>query len=403
VARVLMIAYTSYASDGRVQRHAQALAQRGDHVDVICLENSQPRDPCGVNVIGLRQRRYRGSSRSNYVRSYLRFFAAAALTALRLSLRRRYHLAIVCTMPDAAVLCAIPSRLLGAKVVLDMHDTMPELYRDKFGGQRGAIGARLLTLEERASTWFAHRVLAVHDLHRARLESAGVRAGKIRVVLNVPDPRIFTPARGNAAANGAGPQFTIVCHGTVAHRLGLDVALHALAMLGARCPDVRLLVIGSGDYLAEAKAMVIRLGLEPRVRFLPPVPLEHLPQVLCHADLGLVPNRASSATHLMLPVKMLEYAALGIPVVAARLRTIEHYFGADSVRFFEPGSAAALARAIEELRANRQRRLELACNARRVLEQISWDVQRVRYFDALDSLLNRGRGEPGDAVRLDAS
>ena len=86
----------------------------------------------GVNVIGLHVR-YRGASRSRYVRSYLRFFAAASWMALRLSLKRRYDVAVVCTMPDAAVLCAIPTRLAGTRILLDIHDTMPELYSDKFG------------------------------------------------------------------------------------------------------------------------------------------------------------------------------------------------------------------------------------------------------------------------------
>ncbi len=399
MARVLMIAYTTYVNDGRVKRHAQALAERGDHVDLICLENFQQGAHNGVNVIGLKQRRYRGSSRSSYMRSYMRFFAGAAMRACLMSLKRRYDVVIVCTMPDAAVICAIPLKLLGSKVVLDIHDTMPELYCEKFGGTRGAIGASVLRLEERVSTWFANRVLAVHELHRRRLVDAGVSSRKIRVVLNGPDPRIFVPSR-----NGHTPrkEFTVVCHGTVARRLGVDVAIEAMAILRDRLPDARLLLLGSGDYLPHAKRIVSSLNLEQRVRFLPPVTIEQLPEILSHAAIGLVPNHASDATHLMLPVKLLEFATLGIPVVAARLLTIGHYFPDASVRFFEPGNAVDLAAAIEELHASPCRRRELANNARAVMERINWERQRGRYYEAIDSLFENRAWSQAETAHLDA-
>ncbi len=383
-----MIAYTSYFTDGRVKRHAEALVERGDQVDVICLANTPVGESRGVRVIGLEIPRYRGASRASYIRSYLRFFTAAAFTALRLSLAERYNAVIVCTMPDAAVLCAIAPKMLGSKVVLDIHDTMPELYRDKFGGRRGALGARLLVLEERASAWLADRVLAVHDLHRARLEHGGIPPEKIRVVMNLPDPRIFVPHDNGCASNG---RFTLVCHGTVTHRLGLDIAIRALHILRDRLPAARLMVIGAGDYLAEAQCLVETLELERMVDFIPPVPVERLPEILAGGMVGIVPNRACSATHLMLPVKLLEYATLGIPVIAARLRTIEHYFGPNAVRFFNAEEPEDLAAAIEELYRRPERRAELARSASEVVLRLSWANQLRQYHDAIDSLLRDKR------------
>ncbi len=385
--RVLIIAYSSYVRDGRVKRHAEALARRGDHVDVICLADAQLRSANGVTAIGIEMPRYHGASRFGYVASYVRFFTRAAAIALRLNRAQRYDVVIVCSIPDAVVLCAVPLKLLGSRVILDVHDTMPELYRDKFGGSRGALGARLLMLEERMSASLADRVLAVHDLHRIRLESAGIPSHKIRVVLNSPDPKIFsrTPNRRNA---GAG--LTLVCHGTVTRRLGLDVTFKALELLGDKSAGMRLMVIGRGDYLVQAKAQVAAMELQDRVSFVAPVPIEELPELLRQADVGLVPNRPSAATHLMLPVKLLEYATLGIPVIAARLCTVEHYFGDDAIRFFEPGNPAALAAAIAELQANRERRAALASRASEVAETLSWKHQSERYFDAIDSLIGAG-------------
>jgi hypothetical protein len=151
MARLLLIAYTTYIRDARVKRHAEALVARGDTVDVICLAPDQAANFNGVNLLALAMPRYRGSVKTGYMRTYLTFFLRASLLTARLSLKHRYDLVIVCTMPDAAVLTAMVPRLLGSKVLLDIHDTMPELYLEKFGDQGGAWGAKLLRVEECAS------------------------------------------------------------------------------------------------------------------------------------------------------------------------------------------------------------------------------------------------------------
>lgn len=387
--RILLIAYTTYAHDGRVKRHAEALAERGDQVDVICLADGAGTNGYGVNLIGLRIPRYRGASRSGYLGSYVRFFARAALVAARLSLKQRYDLVMVCTMPDAAVLCALMPKLLGSKVVLDVHDTMPEIYLEKFGGRRGALGARLLMLEERSSAWLADRVLAVHRLHDLRLQQAGIAADKIRVVMNVPDPRLFAQ-QSNGRANGE--PFVMVCHGTVTRRLGVDVAFAALKQVLPHIPGAHLRIIGGGDFLPEARRLVEELGLQQAVTFEDLVPIERLPGLLEHAAVGLVPNHASSATHLMLPVKLLEYAMLGIPIIAARLRTIEYYFSEEAVRYFRPDDAADLAQAILELYRAPQVGQRLACRARQVIDTLGAIRQREQYYLAIDSLLTGQEG-----------
>ena len=361
MANVLIIAYTTYIHDGRVKRQAEALTSRGDRVDVICLASEEPASRNGVNLIVVPMPRYRGSSRSGYALSYLRFFARASLIAFRLGRRKPYDVAIVCTMP--------------------------ELYQEKFGDRKGRLGARLLMFEERSSAWLADRVLAVHDLHRRRLEEAGVPAEKIEVVMNAPDPQIFK-AQNHCASNG---DLTLVCHGTVTQRLGVDISLHAMCLLLPRLPRVRLRIIGTGDFMAEAQRLVQTFNLGENVSFDAPVPIDSLPMALEGATLGLVPNHVSRATHLMLPVKLLEYAALGIPVVAARLRTIEHYFRDDEVCFFEPGDAVDLANQTERLCLHPEERAGQTERARSAVERLSWTNQRERYYQAIDSLIASSR------------
>lgn len=391
MARVLIIAYTAYARDGRVKRQAEALTSRGDQVDAICLADGNVADTHGVRVTGLKLPRYRGASRINYLRSYINFFTRAAAIAVRRSIKERYDIVIACTMPDAAILSALPCRLFGSKLVLDVHDTMPELYLDKFGGWLGRIGARMLMLQERLSARLADQVLAVHDLHAERLHQSGVPESKLVVITNSPDPRIFPTADSDRQPRrtepGDGP-FSIICHGTITRRLGLDTALAALASLHARFPLIRLRVIGAGDHLNEVKALSRSLGIESAVSFEPPVPIQELAAKIGEANVGLVPNHASSATHLMLPVKLLEYVAVGIPVICARLRTVEHYFDEKSVRFFAPNNPSQLAHAIEDLYLDPALRDSLSNSAAKVVKSFSWPVHSRRFCNTVDSLLN---------------
>jgi len=390
VARALVIAYTTYIHDGRVKRHAEALARRGDQVDAITLAAGQTGLINGVNVIGLEIPRYRGSSRTSYVKSYINFFIAAARKAMELSRDRPYDLAIVCTMPDAAILSALALRRAGTKLVLDVHDTMPELYRDKFPGWLGAVGVPIMKLEERLSAWCADLVLAVHEPHRQRLAEYGIRADKLRVVLNSPDDRIFVP---DGAVIKDPTTFTVVCHGTITHRMGLDLAVRAVNQLRDRIPQLRLLAIGAGDYLGVIRRLVAELNLQDRVIFKDMIPIEELPKVLQTADVGLVPNRESSATHLMLPVKLLEFAMMGIPAIAPRLKTVEYYFGNGAVRFFNPGDINGLADAIEQLYRSPELRKSYAENAREIVDRISWPNQRGEFYRAIDSILPRQESE----------
>ena len=300
-------------------------------------------------------------------------------------------------MPDLAILSALPCRLFGSKLVLDVHDTMPELYLDKFGGRQGRIGARMLMLQERLSARLADRVLAVHDLHAERLHQSGVPQRKLVVIANSPDPRIFPVADTNGQSRrvrsepGTGT-FSIICHGTISRRLGLDTTLAALALLHHRFPLIRLRIIGAGDYLDELKALSRKLRVESAISFEGPVPIQDLAAKLGEANVGLVPNNESSATHLMLPVKLLEYATLGIPVICARLRTIEHYFSGKSVRYFSPNNAGQLARAIQDLYLDPALRDSLSSSAANVVKGISWPIHSQRFCAAVDSLLTNQKG-----------
>ena len=370
--RALILGYLTYRGDARVKNQVRVLVENGYLVDLICLAEDSGGNVDAANLLGIDVPHYRGSRTLRYIRSYSNFFLRAITKTTLLSIRRRYNVAIACNMPDFLVLCLMAPKLRGARIVLDVHDPMPELFGVKFGRPPGSLGERALRIEERVSCWFADRVLATHGLHARRLQSAGAPARKLRTVVTAPSPALF---RYSTSPLNRGTSFRLVYHGTIAPRLGVEVAIRAMSRLRGTIGNIELLLLGRGDGLEAGQRLTCELDLQSLIRFEPPIAVEALPERLRGCAVGIVPNRKNAATEIMLPVKLLEYAMLGIPVVAARLAPITQYFDNDSVEFFEPDSPEDLAQAVARLYRKPARCASIAANANRIARELcaGWD------------------------------
>jgi glycosyltransferase involved in cell wall biosynthesis len=371
---ICMIAYTNYAIDARVRREAETLAANGFRV--TCLTNRNQSTATryvlnGVEILELAVPKYRGKSTIAYVLSYVRFMAAATVACLGRLIKGEIDAVHVHNVPDFLVFAAVLPRLAGKKVVLDIHDSVPETFATKFSSN--TVLRKALCLEERVSAAIAHKVICVNHPQRDVLVARGIPTSKTFVSMNVPDPRIF---RASAAAHSPNGHFNLVYHGTMAERLGVDLVIRAVASLRERIPCVTLHLWGGGDDLPAFQRLANELGVQDRVSFKPKgFPLEELPSRLGAMDLGVVGNRSNVATDLMLPVKLLEYVSLGIPAVVPRLRTVDHYFSEDMVSYFQPEDVSSLAEAIYRMYCQpsvRRRQAELASE---FLEQHGWDRQ----------------------------
>jgi len=133
--KVCMVGYT-ISWDPRPRREAKALIARGDEVDFICLRRSgEKRHETikGVNVNRLPIKKHQGSSILSHIFGYLSFFILAFFNLNILYFEKKYRIIHIHTLPDFLVFVALIPKLFGAKVILDMHDPMPELYAAKFG------------------------------------------------------------------------------------------------------------------------------------------------------------------------------------------------------------------------------------------------------------------------------
>jgi len=385
--RVGMVHLSNLRLDSRVQRQARALAERGDEVELVCLgEREELRAGAGViRVHPVASEKTQGGA-SAYVRGYASFLARAAARLAALDLRRRFDVVQTHNMPDLIVATALVPRLRGTPVILDVHDTFPELFATKFGRPHDDLLARLLRAEERASAALASRVVVVTEQARRRLEGRGVGLGRTTVVMNSPDERVFGAPRAPRTWPAKGP-LRILYHGGLAPRFGVETAIRAVGLLSEQLPEVHLRVCGSGqerDRLAALAEQVAPgcVDVAPE-----PVPFERIPGELERAHIGVVPTLHDAFTELLLPVKLLEYVHMGLPVVSSRLPCICDYFGEGEVSMFTPGDPHELAAALRELCLDPGGARRRASLASRRLQEITWERQRERYLALVDELV----------------
>ena len=386
-----MVHYSDFVVDSRIQRQARALAERGDRVDCVCLNEDAEFD-VGEGKIALHRAsasKPRGGARA-YLEGNARFLAGAARKVSALDRSGRFDLIEIHNMPDALVFSALRPKLRGTPMILNFHDTFPELFATLFDRPPNHPLVRLIRAEERVSAALADGHVFVTDEARELLKLRGIEAKHTQVVMNTPDERVFGERREPKAPPGEGA-LRVVYHGGLAGRFGVETLVRAVAMLRGRGEDVELDVYGSdaeaANRLASAAAEVAPEG----VRIAPqPTPVEEIPARLAAADLGVVPTLRDDFTELLLPVKLLEYVHMGLPVVASRLPVIERYFG-DDVLLAEPRDAASIAAAIEGVRADPVAARMRAGRASKRLAKIEWRQQRQGYLQLVDGLVSRVR------------
>src|SRR5215469_15252067 len=266
--RVAMVTFSSYPFDPRPRRTIDALVGAGATVDLICLgDEKAPRHEAhnGVNVLRVPLKHPRRGKVEYAVRYGLFILYSGLLFAFR-SLRHRYDLFYVHNMPDILVASALIPKALGAKVVLDLHDPMPELMKTIFHVSEESRSVQLMKRLEKWSINRADLVIAVNLACKWIFSSRSCSSEKIAVVMNAPDGKIFPfrEATANLAENRDTKRpFVIMYHGSLVERNGLDVAIDAVARVRQRIPNAELYVCGrSTPFLKRMEAVAQEKGLQ---------------------------------------------------------------------------------------------------------------------------------------------
>ena len=390
-----MIVHSHYEEDPRVRREAESIVAAGGPVVVLGLrriDQEPDGELAGVRIRRLDVQRHQGASLGVYLREYLDFFLRAMWTAARLHRRERFVLVQVHSLPDFLAFAALPLRLAGVPLILDLHEAMPEFFRSRFPRASNPLVHRLLELQERLSIAISSVTLTVNTAMRERLLRLGVAPDKVFVVINSPSLARFDAAVHPRRAFRADGALRLIYAGGLTPTYEVDVAIRAVARLAHERPDLdaRLEIYGRGDSEPVLRRLADDLEVADRVTFHGRIPIDDVPAAVAAADIGVAPTRRDPFTDLSLSTKVYEYAAMGKPVVASRLPMVVATFPADAIATYEPGDPGAMVAAIVRLADDPVAREAAVHRAAALVETAAWERESERYLAVVDRLLGRG-------------
>lgn len=387
-AHTCMLTYSFFERDNRVSRYAKTLSERGDIVDVLSIDEDSrmPAEGSPTNSIRIHHLQKRQRDERHVLDFIIRiasFCWKAQRKLARLGKLRNFDLVHVHNVPDFLIFSTITPRLRGAKLILDLHDLLPEFYQSKFKSRSDSLVIRALKVCERICCRFADHVIVSNHIWREKVALRSADPDRCSAFVNHVDQELFQPRPPGFRNN----PLVAVFPGGMYHHQGLHVAVRAFAALAKESIPVELHIVGDGPEKKNLAELTRELGAEKVVRFFPPVPLRAVADLLSHADIGVVPKLADGFGNEAYSTKIMEFMAAGLPVVASETLIDRHYFGDGYVHFFKSGNPDDMARAIKDVIQNHDLRQRLVVRGLEYSRRENWSTKSKEYLEIVDKLI----------------
>ncbi|OLF15727.1 glycosyltransferase family 4 protein [Actinophytocola xanthii] len=323
---LILVENLSVPFDRRVWQESTTLRDAGWEVHVICPQGTKRDTEPYVELDGVRIHRYPLAAATGGPAGYLKEYGSALWHTYRLARRIERTVGPVdvvhaCNPPDLLFLVARSLRRRGAKFVFDQHDLVPELYLSRFGRGEDLLYRAVCRLE-RASYRAADVVIATNESYRqVALRRGGVAPEKVFVVRSAPAVERFRRVEPEPELKRGKPN--LLCYlGVMGPQDGVDYALQALAALRDEQgrTDWHAVFVGAGDTFEEMQALAERLRLADQVEFTGRIPDADLVRYLSTADICLSPDPRNPLNDVSTMNKVMEYMAMGKPIVSFELR-----------------------------------------------------------------------------------
>lgn len=377
--------------DRRVWQEALALRSNGYQVSIICPKGR------GFNAAyecleGVHIYRHRllveADSAIGYGIEYGMSLLLELWLAFRIAMTRGFDVIQACNPPDTIFIIARIFKLFGKRFIFDHHDINPELYEAKFG--RRDVWYRLLCRLERWTFRTAAVSIATNESYRRiAIERGGMSPSKVFVVRSGPDLSRIQRLPPNPTIR-RGKRYLVGYVGVIGKQEGLDLLLESISYLrrvrGRN--DVQFAIIGDGTELSVIKDMSRRLELDDCIEYFGRVPDRQLWEILGSTDVCVNPDRANEMNDKSTMNKIVEYMAIGKPIVQFDL-TEGRFSAADSSLYARPNDAQDFGDKLCELLDDAKLRERMGNTGKaRVESHLAWHHQVPRLIAAYQAALS---------------
>jgi glycosyltransferase involved in cell wall biosynthesis len=336
-----------------------------------------------VKVIRVQKRRMNEKGRISYLSKLLKFLLISAVVITRHHLEKPYQLIHVHSVPDFEVFAAAIPKLRGARLILDIHDIVPEFYAAKFKVGKNSLLYKALVLVEKASGAFSDHVIISNHIWEKTLLARSASVEKCTTIMNYPDEAVFF----RRSELGGNRGVVMIYPGSLNWHQGLDIAIRAFARVSDKVPEAKFVIYGEGGEFENLKRLIGQLGIGDKVLLRDTLPIGEIAEIMARCDIGIVPKRNDSFGGEAFSTKILEFMALGVPVIVSATKIDRYYFNDSVVKFFEPENEEDLAEKMLTLIKDPSQRKHIASNADKFFQDYTWENKKHVYLDLVDRLV----------------
>jgi glycosyltransferase involved in cell wall biosynthesis len=386
--KTLMVLYSYYPHDPRPRREIDALIKGGYQVDLICLRGEQQvkkENKFGCNVYRVNLQRSR-ESKLKYIQLYLSFCIRSFFVLNWLYIKNRYDVIHAHNMPDFLVFPAVIPKILGSKIILDLHDPSPEILMTSFNKGKDSRLLKVIKWFEKRSIKFSDIVITVNKAFVDTFVSRGCPKEKLRIVMNSPQTSVFENYTKNAVIKPRGDKFILMYHGLIVERHGLDLTVEALKVLRNKIANLEMIICGYGEYEAQLLRDIKESNLEDIVNFIGEVTIEKIAETIPQIDVGIIPNKITPFTQINFPTRIFEYIINKKPAVVPRTIGIRDYFAEDEIFYFNGEDAQDLISVIMDIYLNPEKAKEKIEKSYKIYKKHTWEIQRDSLLKIYDEL-----------------
>jgi glycosyltransferase involved in cell wall biosynthesis len=369
-----MVVYSHYPKDQRVRREAETLKESGAKVDVICVRKNNENSIDEHNSVNIYRvpMRIKKSERGGYFMYFFRYFTFLFLSTALLTwlfIKNRYKVVHVHSIPDYLVFCAIIPKLFGAKIVLDLHEFMPEVFATKFEIPMGSKQVKIAKRLQKISVAYANIVFVVSEKQKQNIFQS-TQKENLYVIMNLPKKDIFKFRNMSdfLVKNHLENSFIVSYVGGINPERELDIVIRAIKYAEKKIPNIAFVFCGVGEeeYISSIKRLVEELTLQKKAIFMGFVPQDDVLNYIAISNVALNPYKLHLNLNPVGSTKIFEYLLIPKPVIVVDYPGNRVEFE-DLVLFYKSSDHRSLGDKIIEVYEHEERFKKMAEDAQKFL------------------------------------